>query len=465
MARTRGDFLKTFFLALDLIGLFMLGCYLLQMTLAATLPRPRRRQYATPPLRFTFLIPALNEAQVIAATVRNLRQVCPDGRVAVIDDASSDDTAAQVLALAERDPGVWLLSRRFPEAQQGKGKAMNWAAEQLLGRLRAEGADLSREVFAVVDADGRIGPGLLEEARQVLSDPQIMAAQARVRIRQSGGRLSLSNVIGRMLEQQQDVEFFITRHLQLLRSRWHTALLCGNGQFMRASYLAGQLARGAAPWPDVLLEDFASSVEVRLAGPTYRLAFLEEPVTQQGLPDLRRFSRQRARWTQGALQCLPYLPRLWRSKVPLLARLDLTYFILSPWFSAVIVLTLLTQPLRWLTGTQGLILQPGVALVLTLVNLALQLNWLLRYQLENRLSPGRLLFTAASLPVYGFALFLSLPLAFKNYLTGRRTWDKSVRHAEPEPDPGEYGPLVPTGPDEGALRPERAGESQRVAVK
>ncbi|EYB68779.1 glycosyl transferase family protein [Deinococcus phoenicis] len=438
--------MTNFFTALDLIGLLLLCFYSLQLLLAALLPRPRRSFPADRRLRFTFLIPALNEAQVIEATVRNLRLVAPDGRVAVIDDGSDDATAVLVSALAASDPGVLLLRRTAPEARQGKGKALNWAVTNLLHGLHAEGADLSREVFAVIDADGRLGPELLEEARQVLGDPQVMGAQARVRIRQSVERLRPGTVIGHMLEQQQDVEFFITRHLQVLRSHWHTVALCGNGQFMRASYVAEQFARGVAPWPDVLLEDFASGLEVRLARPTHRLAFLEHGITQQGLPDLRRFTRQRARWTQGTLQCLPYLGRLWTTRVPWLARLDFSYFILGPWLNLVIVLTLLTQPLRWATGTHGLILAPEVGLTVSLLNLALQLNWLVRYQLENRMTPGRVLFTVASFPVYGFALFLSLPLAFKNHFTGRRTWDKTARHAEPEgPARGQGVSAAPSG--------------------
>lgn len=431
------------FTTLDLVGLILLCFYSLQMLLAALLPRPRRLHPRNDRLRFTFLIPALNEAQVIEATVRNLRRVAPEGRVAVIDDGSDDATAVLVSALAASDPGVLLLRRAAPEARQGKGRALNWAVRQLLRGL--DEAALAHEVFVVVDADGRLGPELLEEARHALGDSQVMGAQARVRIRQSAERLQLRQLVGHMLERQQDVEFFITRHLQVLRSHWHTAALCGNGQFMRASYLAEQFGAGRDPWPDVLLEDFGSGLEIRLARPTHRLTFLEQPVTQQGLPDLRRFTRQRARWTQGTLQCLPYLGRLWTTRVPWRARLDFSYFILGPWLNTLVVLSLLTQPLRALSGTHGLLMTPEVGLGLSLLNLGLQLNWLLRYQLENRLSPGRLLFTAASFPVYGFALFLSLPLAFWNHARGRRTWDKSARHAEPEAAPGSGVSAAPSG--------------------
>ena len=430
------NLLHRFLTFLDLSGLVMLSLYFAQMIVAALLPTPRRRRTPDPGLRFTFLIPALNEAQVIAATVQNLRETVPEAQVVVIDDASDDDTAAIVTGLTARDPQVSLLRRAFPQAREGKGKALNWAVSQVLGSRQPARADLSREIFVVVDADGRVTPGLIPEAREALADPDVMGAQARVKIRPSVVKLTPKTVIGRMLEQQQDLEFFIVRHVQLLRERWHSVGLFGNGQFMRASYLAGQLARGVAPWPDCLSEDFASGLEMRLARKQNRMAFLEHAVTQQGLPDLPRFSRQRARWTQGTMQCAPYLPQLWRSPMPLLARLDLTYFVISPWMNALIVTSLLMQPVRWLMGAEGLVLDATTSLIITVINIGLQLQWVARYQVENKLSPGRVLFTLASLPVYGFALFLSLPMAYKHYFTGRKTWDKSARHAEPAPVEG-----------------------------
>lgn len=445
---TLTDALHTLLTILDLLGLLMLGLYFLQMLLAATLPRPRRLYAPDEALKFTFVVPALNEEAVIEATVRNLREVAPDARIAVIDDGSDDRTAQIVERLAAGDARVTLLRRRFPEARQGKGKAMNWAVSQVLRDLRAAGADLQKEVFVVIDADGRVTPGLLPEARRVMAHSDVVAAQARVRIRQSPGRLSLKNAVGRMLEQQQDMEFFITRHIQLMRSWWHSAALCGNGQFMRASYVASMFGAGQTPWPDVLLEDFGSAAEARLVSPRHRLVFLEAAVTQQGLPDLRRFSRQRARWTQGTMQCLPYLAHLWRRPVPLLARLDLSYFILGPWLSGIIVLSFLTQPLRWGMGAQGLVLDAQMSAVITVINVIIQLQWVVRYRRENRLSLGRTAFTLGSLPVYGFALFLSLPMAYKHYFTGRLTWDKSLRHLEPghaEPGEGQAGELLTVG--------------------
>ena len=418
------------FSALDLIGLIFLALYTVQMVLAALLPPDRPRAAPDEALNFTFVVPALNEAQVVEATLRNLRELAPTSGVVVIDDHSDDRTAHLVQALADRDPWVRLLRRAAPEARTGKGRALEWAAHRLLAELTRAGADLTREVFVIVDADARLTPALLPEARRVLADSRVVGAQARVCIRPSVARLRARTLVARALEQQQDLEFFLTWHLQGLRQRWHTAGLFGNGQFMRASYLHHQLSRGQAAWPDCLLEDYASTLEMRLAHPEHRLARLHAAVTQQGLGDLRRFLRQRARWTQGTLQCLGYVPRLWTARVPWLARLDMTYFLLGPWMNALIVLTLLTQPVRWLEGAHGLVLTPAVSALIALVNLTLQAQWVIRYARHQRLRPGAALFLFPGLLVYGSALLLSLPLAYWHHFTGRRTWDKSARHAE-----------------------------------
>ncbi|WP_019584981.1 glycosyltransferase [Deinococcus apachensis] len=418
------------FALLDTLGLLLLCLYLVQMTLAATLPRPRREQAPDPRLRFTVLIPALNEEEVIAATVRSVRTLAPEARMAVIDDGSDDGTAALVGSLADDDPAVRLLRRFAPHARQGKGRALNWAVRRLIEDLHSEGRDPRQDIFVILDADGRLAPGLLPEARRAFADPLVMGAQAHVQVRMSGIPSTFRGWIGRMLELEQDIEYFIIRHVQQLRERWHGVALFGNGQFMRASYLAGQFERGRDPWPDCLSEDLASGLELRLADPRFRLAFLESAVTQQGLPDLGRFTRQRARWVQGTMQCGPYIPRLWRAPVSGLARLDLSYFLSNPWTIALVLLSLLTQPVRLLFGERGLVLDPTVATTLTGLNLALQAHWVARYRRQNPLNAAMVGFAFGGLFVYGFAIFSSLPRAYWNYFTRRHVWDKSVRHAE-----------------------------------
>ncbi|WP_019584980.1 glycosyltransferase [Deinococcus apachensis] len=424
--------MNTIFSVLDVIGLLLFVLFATQQTLSALKRRPR------PPVRetgvgLTFLIPALNEAAVIGATLENLRATVPGARLVVIDDASDDGTDRIVAEFAARDPAVTLLRREFPNARQNKGRAMNWAVARLLRESPLAGRDLENEVFVVLDADGRIGPDFAPQVRGAFADPLVMAAQGWMRFRHTGAPGGLRGVWSRMLLFQQDLETFIVGHIQRVRALGHTVALTGNGQCMRASYVAAQLARRAEPWPDVLLEDFASAVEVRLHDPRWKVALLTARVHQQGMVDLGHLIRQRARWTQGAMQCLGYLPRLWRSPAHPVTRLDFSYFILAPWLNLFFILSLLSQPARRLLGGQGLAWPAWLGVVLTVLPLLLQLNWAARYRADRGLSWWAVPYTLLSLPVYTAALLCSMPLAYYNHFTGRKGWYKSVRHDESVP--------------------------------
>ena len=307
-----------------------------------------------------------------------------------------------------------------------------------------------------MDADGRIGPDFAPQVRGAFADPRVMAAQGWMRFRMMGDVGGWRGIAGRMLLFQQDLEAFITGHIQRYRVLGGTASLTGNGQCMRASYLADQLGRGVEPWPDVLLEDFASAMEVRLHDPRWRIAFLSAQVQQQGLVDLGQFVRQRARWTQGTMQCLNYLPRLWRQRVHPLNRVDFSYFILAPWLNLILILSVSSQGLRRLTGWQGLILPGWVGVLLTVLPLALQLNWALRYRAERGLSWSAVPYTLLSLPLYSVALLANMPLAYLNHFTGKRAWYKSERHDE-VPASGPPAVALPGDHSQSGGTEERAG--------
>ncbi|WP_216323432.1 glycosyltransferase family 2 protein [Deinococcus aestuarii] len=422
--------METVFRLIEGLGMFLMALYLVY-SLCVLLARRRTSSPPERPLRFTFLIPALNEAPVIGATVQNLRAVAPDARVVVIDDASEDHTAGEVGALAAQDAAATLLRRRLPHARRGKGEALNWGVTQLLRRGLLSGAPLTEQVLVIFDADGRLDAGLLPEARRAFADSHVIAAQARIRVRQGGVTApGWRGVLGRLLLLQQDLEFYVVRHIQLLRERVHTVGLGGNGQFMRVSYLAGRLEEGQAPWPPVLLEDFASGLEVRLTNPRHRLVFLESGVSQQGLTDVRRFLRQRARWTHGNLQCSPALARIWRTPMPLGARLDLTYFLAQPWLSLLTLALLLYYPARTVDHLVSGTVNWPLTVQLMALNLSVPLLWVRLYSRENRLSPRQAAFAALGMPVYLLIMTCSVPLAFRNFWRGQHGWVKTARHAE-----------------------------------
>ncbi len=128
----------------------LLGVLLL-ITLINLITAPRLRSAPEPqnaPL-VSLLIPARNEAGGIAACLRDLRaQDYPNFEILVLDDGSTDQTAALVQRHAEQDHRIQLQrGAALPQGWIGK----NWACHQLSMQARGE-------VLIFTDADLRYAP-------------------------------------------------------------------------------------------------------------------------------------------------------------------------------------------------------------------------------------------------------------------------------------------------------------------
>jgi hypothetical protein len=313
---------------------------------------------------YVFLMPCLNEELVIARSLQRLLSM-PAGNFAVmvIDDGSDDGTAAAVTGVA--DERVWLLSRRLPHARQGKGEALNDAIAQLVSSGRLAGRDPDSVIIAVVDADGHLDPHALADVTEFFADPAVGAVQIGVRI---------SNRDRSMLARMQDMEFVIyTEVFQRGRRHLGSVGLGGNGQFVRLSALR---SLGPAPWTRSLTEDL--DLGVRLAAAGWRNEYCRTAaVHQQGVVEVRRLIRQRARWFQGNLQSWRLIPLVLRS-MPARRGADLLFLLSSP--ALVLIASLLTvsfgvvlancavlaatghDPLGpWVAVTYALILGPALA--------------------------------------------------------------------------------------------------------
>jgi dolichol-phosphate mannosyltransferase len=129
------------------------------LVLVARLQNGRRRAPPVLPIRdgltdttVTALVPTLNEGRRIGPCLAGLRQQGPPlTEVIVIDSGSTDDTRAQVEAVAEADPRFRLIDDRpLPAGWIGKV----WALER--GRGVASG-----EWLLGIDADTEPNPGLV----------------------------------------------------------------------------------------------------------------------------------------------------------------------------------------------------------------------------------------------------------------------------------------------------------------
>src|SRR5207302_2563851 len=248
-----------------------------------------------------YLVPCLNEALVIGATVERLLTDGSNGRVVVIDDGSDDDTdgaakhAAVSVAASHR---LRVVRRRRPEARQGKGAALNAAYPLIIRDVKRRNLDPARVVVAVMDADGRLSPGGAQAALPLFADPRIGAVQLIVRIRNRT----------KLICKFQDVEFWtISAISQFARSLTGTVSLGGNGQFTRLSALESLVDE---PWSRSLTEDL--DLGLRLAAAGWRTTTTTRAyVDQQGVESYSRLMRQRTRWYQGHLSSIRRLPELW----------------------------------------------------------------------------------------------------------------------------------------------------------
>ncbi|MFT5683116.1 MAG: cellulose synthase/poly-beta-1,6-N-acetylglucosamine synthase-like glycosyltransferase, partial [Myxococcota bacterium] len=221
----------------------------------------------------TVLIPAFNEAAVIAGTIRSVQASDhPDFEIIVIDDGSSD--ATHQIAV---DAGVIAIKQ---PANGGKAAALN------AGIAIASGTHL-----VTVDADTLIAPDTLRLLCSPLLDGDVDAVASNVKV---GNRLSWLNI-------WQSVEYIIG--LNVAR-RAQAAIGCITTiPGAACSFRPEALTAVGGFSSDTVVEDTDLTLSLQADRRTIlfqprALAFTESPDTLGGL------FRQRRRWMRGYIQCL-----------------------------------------------------------------------------------------------------------------------------------------------------------------
>ncbi|WP_245605929.1 glycosyltransferase [Promicromonospora kroppenstedtii] len=263
-----------------------------------------------------FLVPCLDEAEVIGRTVAGLT-INPGTTTVVVDDGSDDETAA--LALAAGGARVEVVRRDLPHARQGKGEALNAGLARVREMVATRGQHPDQVVVCVMDADGRLSEHALDHVLPLFDRPHVGGVQLQVRIRNRDS----------FLTRFQDFEFWGASSVtQIGRSATGTVSLGGNAQFSRLSALD---SAGERPWTDSLTEDLDLAITLALRGwelTTTPFAAVE----QQAVEKVPLLLRQRTRWYQGHLMTIKRLPEIWRSPhLSHVAALELSFYCLSPW--------------------------------------------------------------------------------------------------------------------------------------
>jgi cellulose synthase/poly-beta-1,6-N-acetylglucosamine synthase-like glycosyltransferase len=254
--------------------------------LSARAPPPPR---STGKTKFDILVPAHNEAAVIARTVSSLAAIdWPKDhyRILTIADNCTDDTAAQA-----RAAGAICLERRNPK-ERGKGYALDFG-------FAASRADGFASAVVVIDADAQVSANILEAfAARLERGEQAVQVHYGVLNPMASWRTRLITIA--------KASFHIVRS----RARERIGVSCGirgNGWCV-----THQLLRAVPYRAFSLTEDLEYGIDLGLAG--YRVAYADEAHSDAEMVSGEQVARnQRQRWERGRFQLV-------RSKtLPLLA--------------------------------------------------------------------------------------------------------------------------------------------------
>jgi len=367
------------------------------------------------------LVPARNEEVVIEGTLRAILAMdVPADRleVIVIDDGSTDATAAKVEAIARADGRVRLLSLPVQDRGRGKSHALN----QGLAAAR-------HDRIAVFDADNRPERDSLRIlALHLDADPGLAAA------------------LGKFRTINRD-RTFLTRciHVETLAFQW--IVQAGRAHFFHVGILPGtnfiirrDALEACGGWDEAAITE-DTELSIRLYAKGWRIAFVPEAVTWEEEPE--RFGvwlRQRTRWVRGNFYVLrKFLRASFRFRNRFLA-LELFYlsvlyylFLGAIGASHAFFIACATGLLR--------VAMPGpytlvwiAAFVLYMAEIALVLS----YEEEER--PANLIVAALMYITYcqGWILIVLRALFREYVLREGRVWDKTERFGS-APTPIEGG--------------------------
>jgi cellulose synthase/poly-beta-1,6-N-acetylglucosamine synthase-like glycosyltransferase/peptidoglycan/xylan/chitin deacetylase (PgdA/CDA1 family)/spore germination protein YaaH len=336
---------RSVFLAIGFFGHLISGLLLLAIWLGvarlvllgglALINRSRERRRTLPvlgdnPPLVSVLIPAYNEAKVIASSIRYiLRSRHPNIEVIVVDDGSTDGTSAVVIEHYADEPRVRLIT--IPNG--GKAHAVNTALNESKGT-----------VIVALDADTQFEPNTIPRLVRWFNDPKVGAVAGNAKV---GNRINLITL-------WQALEYITAQNLErrALAALGAITVVPGAVGAWRREALE-QL--GGFP-SETLAEDQDLTIAVQKAG--YKTLFDSEAIAWTEAPDTARgLARQRFRWAYGTLQCLwkhrdaTFRPRygaLGMIALPQVWLFQILFSVVSPLIDLVLVWQIISTGLDYL---------------------------------------------------------------------------------------------------------------------
>lgn len=230
------------------------------------------------------LIPAHNEAVVLAASITAVRRLVPAGAVHVVSDGSTDDT----VAIARRC-GARVLAT---PGNLGKAGALQYAIRRfgLVRRYRA---------VLLLDADTQLADGYFEAALPLFDDPAVVAVAGCARTHWAPGRMSHT---GQLIVAHRERIYTMTQRLLKYGQTWRSLNATHIVPGFASLYRTEILPRIDMNPPGLVIEDFNMTFEVyrrRLGRVGFRL---DAAATTQDPDTFRDYLQQTTRWSLGLWQ-------------------------------------------------------------------------------------------------------------------------------------------------------------------
>ena len=224
------------------------------------------------------LIAAYNEAKVIAATIRSVLDTDYPGELelVVVDDGSTDDTAAIVEGLAAADPRILF------KIQPNGGKSV--ALRTAVGMAR-------HETLVFLDADTFFERATIRTLVQPLADEEVGAVSGHAKVG------NLRSFIARCQGLEYTCGFNLDRRAY---ATWN-CITVAPGAVSALRRKALEEAGGFSL--DTLAEDTDLTLSMHRCG--YRIEYAQDASAWTEAPEtVRALAAQRFRWAFGTLQCL-----------------------------------------------------------------------------------------------------------------------------------------------------------------
>lgn len=327
-----GSLLDGLFL-LALVTMFGLGLVNVALAVLRGRRSERRRSTATPAV--AVLIAAYNEELVIGRTLEYvLASDYPVGEIVVVDDGSTDGTAAVVRDVAERDDRIRLIQQR----NRGKWAALNNG----FARVRSE-------LVVTIDADTLVTPSTVGALVAGFTRPDVGAV---------AGVIKVGNVSRNLVTRWQALEYLTQIGVDRSAAALLNAVMVVPGAC--AAWRRTAVLRAGGYSGATLAEDCDLTLLLHRHG--WRIEQADEAVAYTEAPEtVDALLRQRVRWMYGTVQAL------WRHRGMMLRpRYGWLGMFVLPTAVLTLVLPLVFTPLVGLALVQMLASQGPVKVLLYL---------------------------------------------------------------------------------------------------